>query len=951
MIFDHVSRLIQFVLGLSLVMSTAPSKQVVWANDINNDNKSTAESSITRGGELSLETSSFPGSNGSELWVDAYLGDDENDGSTLDSAFRSIQKAADTAGPGTTIHILPGIYREAVYPAQNGLAGEPILFRSENGPGTAIIRGSEQSNALVWKQLTTNTIGLSPGVNPGNLYYADLSEWELNGSPRFVVQLGSSGDVIARLPLAREPDWPVATEWKQHEFWWTADGGSTVASCDPARDPNSDCDTLSRSTIKLTDGTDDSTQDGIESGNLTTLGNLVGAALVALDTVEGHYIYRREIVHHDVTAGRVTLDRLCEFDAGSGKPGLGWGSKYYLENHPALLDSPGEWWYDVRRSRIYIWPPLPGNPGALNIEISRRDTGFFLSNRSYITLDGLTLEFFNRSAVHQSQSCPGCGSYHNVVQNAILRYANIGIEMGQGTGYLPNVTDGFMLENSEVGHMDSLALHLNYWWPGGTSDTFTHAGIVNTVIRNNELYDLGFRSDNDNADGVQFNYADKLRFEDNYVHHIAHNGIMIFSSIIQSTKEFGFTPDEILIGEILIKDNIIEKACLLAADCGALKIGGRVPANHVFRDLLITGNIFRNNIGWSYISEQRERWSGGAKSDVRGMGGFGLYVDFASGIHAYRNIAYNNASSGFHLYSHWWDGDIVYYNNIAANSLNGIRLDGYASYGNVNTDIANNIVINNEAYGILIYHANVDWGKFTLDRNLYYGNGWRANKHGGMLKPGNIAIYGPNKYHQTLDAIQAHTPWEDHGVAGDPRFWNYSFADHDLFDGSWPDFYLTSASASALDRGTSALPQSLKALLDAFDVTDLPRGQAYDIGSYEGGFTVQTYPPKRFLCLGGVTHAALWLDPPDLPYNVTLSVTSPSSLMDFGLRSSTLTTDEVVILNVSSNPSIKNNHPIFAYTVPVVASGAGFVETINVRLFVGSIPICPHIIQRNNSRH
>ena len=109
------------------------------------------------------------------------------------------------------------------------------------------------------------------------------------------------------------------------------------------------------------------------------------------------------------------------------------------------------------------------------------------------------------------------------------------------------------------------------------------------------------------------------------------------------------------------------------------------------------------------------------------------------------------------------------------------------------------------------------------------------------------SIYtGPSEYYQTLAAIQANTPWEDHGVGGDPGFWDYDSADHDLFDGSWPDFHLTSASANALDRGTTALPDSLIALLDAFEVTDFRRGQAYDIGRYEGGFAVLASPAVQF---------------------------------------------------------------------------------------------------------
>jgi hypothetical protein len=937
---DFATRSINLALCMVLVVSTVASRLEALAEDVNPQGdavgevvgvgRTNADTNITPDDELRLGTLAFQLPGISDLWVDAAAGDDGNNGLTHGTAFHSIQKAADIAVPGTTVHILPGIYRETVRPALSGSAGEPVVYRAENGPGTVIIRGSERADTLTWSKLATNSIGLSSSVNPGNLYYADLSAWALDGSPRFVVQLDGRGEMDARLPLAREPDWQVSTEWKYHEFWWAADGGSTVAACDPANDQNPDCDVSSRSTTQLTDRNSDSAPAGIEPGNLTTLGNLTGATLVALDTDEGHYVYRRKIVAHDVAAGKITVDRLCEFDSGSGRPGLGWGSKYYIENHPALIDTPGEWWYDASNSHLYLWPPVPGNPATQNIEISRRNNGFELSNRSYVTLDGLTIEFFDNSAVYQGNT-GSSRSYGNTVRNATARYANDGINLEQGVDTPESITDGFTLENSVVGHMDTLAIHLNYWWQGGLADSFTHPGIVNTVIRNNELYDLGFRTDSDNANGIQFNFADKLRFEDNHVHHIAHNGMELDWSIIQSAKEYGFAPAEIKTGQILIKDNVFENACLLASDCGELKIAGRVPDNHVFRDLLITGNVFRNTIGWSYISEKRGRWSGGTSSDVRGMGGFGLYVDNASGIHAYRNIAYNNASSGFHLYNNWWDGDIVYYNNVAANSLHGIRLDGYASHGNVNTQIVNNIVVNNEGYGTLIYHAQGDYGNFLMDHNLYYHNGWRAYEAGGMSLPGDMAIFGPNKYYQTLAAIQANTPWEAHGVEGDPGLWDYDFANHDLFDGSRPDFHLMVDSANALDRGTTALPDSLIALLDAFGVTDFRRGRAYDVGRYEGGFAVLASPGVQFVSPGGVARYTLRLDQPDLPYKVTLTVTSPSPLLDISLSSPILTSDEVVTLTFDDSHFGSIIIPGLAYTIPITVTGGGFAETSSVR--------------------
>ena len=806
--------------------------------DIIEVGKTNSNSAMVPSGEIRFDdvTVATPRIDG--LWVDAINGNDNNDGLAASSAFRTIQKAADLAGPGTTVHIQPGVYRETVRPATGGSVEAQTVYLAENGPGTAIIRGSEPASSLNWNQLNTNTIGLMPGVDPTEVYYTDLSAWNLNGPPQFIVALDNDGNTTERLPLAREPDWEVTTNWKYHEFWWAADGGSDVAGCNPAVDSDPDCDFPWRSTTQLTDRSNEAVPAGIPPGNLTTLGDLTGARLVALDTRQGHSIYWRTIVAHDIAAGRITVDEPCTL--ASADPGLGWGSNYYVEGLPGLLDTPGEWWYDAATRRLYLWPLTPGDPSSTRLEIARREIGINLSEHSYTTVDGLVLEFFNGTAILQDNSLES-RSLNNSVRNVILRYAERGVYVSQGVGHLPsNITDGFALEDSVIEHIDANAIFMNYWSQDGLDpDSFTHAGIVNSVIRNNEFHHVGFRGDGGRGVGVAFHFADKFRFEGNHIHHIAHNGVQFYKSIIQSTKSYGFDPDEIKTGEILIKDNIFEMACQLTTDCGALKIWGDPPDNHVFRDVLVSGNVFRNTFGWTRVSEKRGRWAGGSGSEILGMGGSGLFVDMASGIHVHRNIAYNNAFSGFAFTGAWRDGAVVFYNNVAANSLHGLRLGG-ASFdthgGSVNAQVANSVFVNNEGYGILQLDNDGLYGNLSIDHNLYYNNGWRAYDDGGLWKPGTMAIYldgSSNQYHQTLGEIQANTTWEDHGWAGEPRFRAYDVNDHNLHDGSWSDFHLTADSGNAIDRGTSGLPASLTDLFTLFGLDESYEGTAYDIGRYE----------------------------------------------------------------------------------------------------------------------
>jgi len=878
-----------------------------------------------------------------DLWVDAVNGNNSNDGTLPSTAFRTIQRAADLAEPGTTVHIQPGVYREAVVPMQSGNASEPILYIAESGPGTAAIRGSESSSSLSWVNLSSNTIGLPQGVDPADIYYTDLSTWGLDRPPRFVVELDSQGYVVARLPLAREPDWTVVHEWKTHELWWAADGGIDVADCYPPTDPDPfNCDSDSRSLTQVTDRHNDTEPSGIESGNLTTLGNLTGATLVVLDTNTGHYIFRQRIVDHDVTAGRITVDQNCEDGYGSGRPALGWGSKYFIESLPLLLDSPGEWWFDPDSGRLYLWPRVPGNPAGMNIEISRREHGITLHNRSYITLDGLTIEFFTGNAIFAANTSYD-KSHKDVIRNATLQYDNNGVWLSQyvdSQAPMDCAIDGFTIENSEIAYMDTSALHIySTWGANSSADSFIRPGVLNTVIHHNEMHHLGFRSDYEDGVGALIVFADHLRFEQNHIHDVAHNGVQFARSVVQSPTQYDFLPDEIKTGEILIRNNIFERACQNHTDCGALKLSGSPPDRHVFRDLLVTANIFRDIIGWTYIAEQRGHFDGGSSSAVQGMGGFGFYVDNASGVHAYRNIAYNNAFADFKFAGAWRDGDIVYYNNTTTNSLHGFHFGGveYDTHSNLNTQVVNNIIANQEGYGIIISAADAAFGNTTFDHNLYFYNGWRTYLQGGLWEAGDMALAAPvpTRFFPTLMDIQDGTDWEDHGVEGNPSFQDYDFNDHNLYDASWPDLQLTSTSYYAIDRGVAALPDELVALLIKLKVYDPHWGSAFDIGRYEGGFTVQANPSTSAIEPGGVAHYYLSLFPTDLPFSVTLTATSPSATLILSLEPTLITNDSRANLTVTSTQAASGYLSGEWFTIPIHGEGAGFTSDTFVRLLVG----------------
>lgn len=691
-----------------------------------------------------------------ELWVNNSLGKDTAIG-TAQQPLASIQAALQRAPAGTLIHVQAGTYRESElkFP-HNGTPEAPIILRGE---GKVQILGSER--IAHWHALDDTAVPNFPTAAKKQIFWADLSAWQLQTAPRFVLQTDAQGKVVSRFKLAREPDWRVATPWKVSEFWWTAQGGSAPANCAPQQ--KTACDKATRSLNQLSDAV-----------NLTQFGDLTGATLVALDSFQGHYIFHRPILAHDVAAGKITVARKA-FHDNEAFPGLGWGSRYYVENHPALLDSPQEYWFDINTGRLYVWAEPEQLP---NLEISRAKNAIDLSGTSYIHLENLSIAFYNQTVIKQSTISPH-KSLANHLQHLNLTYANRAILLEHvlfANAPKESETRGFQLTDSQIAHMDTDGFYAGSWWGKDAAIAeFTHAPITETLISGNTFEDLAFNSQFDNAVGLSFGFADKLKFIGNRVAHIAHNGIQ-FSWAVQRA-------DGAHTGEILLKDNEIVDACELATDCGGVKFWGTPPDKHIFQEVLLIGNRIHHQQGWSSIAAQRGRWT---TPEHAGFGGFGLYLDFATGIHAYQNHFYDNSWAGILAAHTWRDGALILVNNRFENSQFGVDIWNDSSLKAVahDTQILHNSFLHN-SYCALRHTATAQDTRFMHNYNSY-------SENKALLETAKKTFYN-------LEQVQA-TGQEQHGqVLKNPA-----------------DFAKTSC----------VLPESLRALLKLFALPETCAAQS-----------------------------------------------------------------------------------------------------------------------------
>jgi len=81
----------------------------------------------------------------SENFYVSPTGQDSNDGQSINTPFRTIQKAVDLAQPGGKISLSPGVYMQDVVTRRDGQKDNPIII---TGPANAVIKGGGEDHVF-----------------------------------------------------------------------------------------------------------------------------------------------------------------------------------------------------------------------------------------------------------------------------------------------------------------------------------------------------------------------------------------------------------------------------------------------------------------------------------------------------------------------------------------------------------------------------------------------------------------------------------------------------------------------------------------------------------------------------------------------------------------------------------------------------------------------------------
>ncbi len=387
----------------------------------------TQQAKVLPNGDLQWAPLAFQLVKGSSVrYIDFEGGNDSNDGQSTTSAWKHHPwDAAATgnakAGSGIQTYIFKRgvVYRGVLAAKESGAAGNPIRLTSDPdwGTGEAGIYGSVQISGG-WLKANATVAPTIP--NADLVWYKDLSGIE---NPTKVVCEVTSSET-KRVYLARSPNY-VNTPAEPMQKWWSFNAKTKTATA-----------------LNLTDNQNFTWKDpnALKGGDVWA----------TEDAIVMCTLWKQKISDYNPATKTITVS-----DPNFG----GKDCKYYVENTPYLLDSPGEFYFDRNIGRLFIRLASDKDPNTTTIEVASKSSLISISGKNNIEISGLTFGFTTCDNVRfgQADGVPAIklnNCTNLVIKNCKFQYLN-GSIMANGTG------KNLIISDNEMNFIDDFSILLN----------------------------------------------------------------------------------------------------------------------------------------------------------------------------------------------------------------------------------------------------------------------------------------------------------------------------------------------------------------------------------------------------------------------------------------------------------------------------------------------------------
>jgi len=553
---------------------------------------------------------------GSVRYIDYESGNDASDGLSRQTPWKHHPqdpnaggKAAVCRGVQTCVFKQGVSYRGQINANQSGTADAPILLTRDPswGEGPAVICGSEAVTG--WKKSSDNN--LIPELE--KVWYVDL-----NWAPRNVWMVGGNA-AVTRIPLARTPNWTITDPDDIKSEWWTW------------KNPDKPFDNVAtingekrHLAFDKEDINESKPQDYYEGAIVwTTKGWVMGspfqARVLAVDRKNGSLVF----------AGQW---------GGAPSYKIIRGCRFYLEDKPQYLDSPGEFWFDRKGDggRLYLRLPGDRDPNTVRVEVAKRIRMIDSQGMSHVHIRGLTFRFsntyWNLTAVpywvsHESTDVePGCvrllgGGTDITVANCVFEDVHRGVLL-KAVGP-QDAIDKVVVEDNVFTHNDHGAVDLEDGTVYSTLEP-PMGRLYDVRVMRNKFDHIGIRPDLFGQGGtLEIHYAETAEVAGNMIDRVCAQGIDVHGA-----KQDRAATDRPFC-RLLIHHNKVIDSLLNVDDFGGIETWQGGPA-YVYDNISGNPGGYRN---WDHV----------LNPNAESRFGHAYYLDGAFKNYHFNNIAWGKS--------------------------------------------------------------------------------------------------------------------------------------------------------------------------------------------------------------------------------------------------------------------------------------------------------------------
>ncbi len=278
----------------------------------------------------------------------------------------------------------------------------------------------------------------------------------------------------------------------------------------------------------------------------------------------------------------------------------GWG--VFLQNHPATLDQPGEWWFDAANKKVRVFATARPADGALEATTGASDA-VSIRNQQYITLENLTI-------IHPLLT----GLAAESVSHFTVRGLRV-LDSGRGGVLLNGTSTDVLFENNLI--------------EGTNGNGMVVENCTGFTLRNNTLKKVALvpgRAEGGDGQHVGFSiiFADQVLLENNTLDSCGYVGLTFLAT-----------------SNIVVRRNVVSNYCLTVDDGGAITTwnGTGLRRNNVNQQIL--ENMVFNAVG-----------APEGTNDPNYIPANGIYTDDCSQNVVIRgNTAFNCRQSGIFIHN------------------------------------------------------------------------------------------------------------------------------------------------------------------------------------------------------------------------------------------------------------------------------------------------------------